>query len=398
MAFELKQRDGALAATPVVPEPVRDGRHFFARAINVVRRYPGFFVVVVAPSIAATAFFGFIQSPIYTSTAEIMIKSPTQSSNLNGIGSFLQSAGITSTPSDSYTVNSYLVSRSVVKELEKDPGIRAIYSRPEADFIDRFPNFFMHASFENLFSHYNNWVSITYDSNSNITTLAVKAFRPSDAQNLAQRLIALSELKVNEINDRVREHGLKQARIEVAQLQQKAAENEARITSFRTQASELDPNQASTQAVSLQSSLESELVSSRAALRQMQAAAPSSPMIPALQARVSALEAQARTELLKGTSGKDALAPKMAQYQQLTTQQQVLQQMLQSAVTAMEASAVSLQAQQIYIAPIAAPNAPDRGQSVYDRLLDILLSVSTFLLVYGIGRLLAAAVGDYVLQ
>jgi capsular polysaccharide transport system permease protein len=130
----------------------------------------------------------------------------------------------------------------------------------------------------------------------------------------------------------------------------------------------------------------------------MQVAAPNSPMIPALQSRVSALEAQAKAEQLKGTAGSDSLAPKMAQYQQLTTEQQVLQQMLQSAVTAMEASSVSLQAQQIYIAPIAAPNLPDRGQSIYDRLLDIILCVSTFLLVYGIGRLLAAAVGDYVLQ
>jgi capsular polysaccharide transport system permease protein len=368
------------------------------RAINVVRRFPGFFIVVVAPSIAAAAFFGFIQSPIYTSTAEIMIKAPSQTSTLNGIGSFLQSAGITTSPSDSYTVNSYLVSRSVVKELEKDPGIRAIYSRPEADFIDRFPNFFMGGSFENLFAHYNHWVSISFDSNSNITTLAVKAFRAKDAQALADRLIALSELKANDINNRVREHGLKQAREEVALLQQKSIENQARITSFRSRASVLDPNQASTQAVSLQSSLELDLVASRAALRQMQAATPRSPMIPALAARVSALEAQARAEQAKGTEGKDSLAPKIAQYQQLTTEQQVIQQMLQSAVTAMEASSVSVQAQQIYVAPIASPNLADRGQSLYDRLVAIILSVSTFLLVYGIGRLLAAAVGDYVLQ
>ncbi len=398
MAFDLKQRDGALAPTTAVSEPIRHDKNVLVRALSVVRRSPGFFIVVVAPSIVATAFFGFIQSPIYTSNAEIMIKAPSQTSSLNGIGSFLQSAGITSTPSDSYTVNSYLLSRSVVKDLEKDPGIRQIYSRPEADFIDRFPNFFIHGSFESLFEHYTSWVSISFDSNSNITTLAVKAFRPIDAQRLAQRLITLSEIKANEINDRVREHGLKQARDEVASLQQKALENEARITSFRSREAVLDPNQASTQTVSLLASLESELVASRAALKQMQTAAPNSPMLPALQSRVSALEAQSRVEQMKGTDGKDSLAPKMAQYQQLTTEQQVLQQMLQSAVTAMEASSVSLQAQQIYIAPIAAPNLPDRGQSIYDRLLDIIISVSTFLLVYGIGRLLAAAVGDYVLQ
>jgi capsular polysaccharide transport system permease protein len=398
LAFDLKQRDGALAPTTAVSEPIRHDKNVLVRALSVVRRSPGFFIVVVAPSIVATAFFGFIQSPIYTSNAEIMIKAPSQTSSLNGIGSFLQSAGITSTPSDSYTVNSYLLSRSVVKDLEKDPGIRQIYSRPEADFIDRFPNFFMHGSFESLFEHYTSWVSISFDSNSNITTLAVKAFRPIDAQRLAQRLITLSEIKANEINDRVREHGLKQARDEVASLQQKALENEARITNFRSREAVLDPNQASTQTVSLLASLESELVASRAALKQMQTAAPNSPMLPALQSRVSALEAQSRVEQMKGTDGKDSLAPKMAQYQQLTTEQQVLQQMLQSAVTAMEASSVSLQAQQIYIAPIAAPNLPDRGQSIYDRLLDIIISVSTFLLVYGIGRLLAAAVGDYVLQ
>ena len=123
--------------------------------MQFARRFPGFVVVVVIPSILAIAFFGFIQSNIYTSTAQILIKSPSQTSSLNGLGSFLQSTGITSTPSDSYTVNNYLISRAVVTSLEENPNIRALYSRPEADFIDRFPNIFVSNSFENLFQHYN---------------------------------------------------------------------------------------------------------------------------------------------------------------------------------------------------------------------------------------------------
>ena len=381
-----------------VSTPPGQTRRRSAGALDFVRRFPGFITVVVAPTILAMLFFGFVQSNIYTSTAQFLVRSGSAPSSISGLGAFLQGSGITTPTSDAYAVNAYLTSRDALKSLEQNPGVRQIYARPEADFIDRFPNFFLHGSFENLFWHYTNWIGVDYNSGSGITTLTVKAFRPEDADALASQLLALSENEVNRINDRIRAGGLKAAKKEVADLQQRSVDMQNQITGFRNREALLDPTQSSTQSVALVSSLEADLASAKAALNQFQSTAPRSPQLPALRDRIAAIQGQINAEGRKGAGGAQSLAPKLADYQQLVLKQQVLQQLLSSAVTALEAAEATVQQQQLYIARVAEPNHPDRAQSVYDRLIAIIVSIFSFLLIYGIGKLLTAAVGDYVLS
>ena len=102
--------------------------------------------------------------------------------------------GIARTVDDSNVVESYLISRDAVRELQAAAPLREIYSRPGADVFSRFPRlwgvfsrfprFWTHDSFEQLYWYYLDRVKVVPDTDTGITTLEVQAFRADDAQRM----------------------------------------------------------------------------------------------------------------------------------------------------------------------------------------------------------------------
>ena len=357
--------------------------------------YPGFTVIVAIPTILAAIYYFLLAAPIYASYAQFEVKSQNQNPVLSGIGGFLQSTGVASTPNDAYTVDAFLVSRDALRALQRNPGIGAMYARPEADFLARFPVFFLPANFEWLWWHFTEWTEVDFDSDTNITTLSVYAFRPEDARAIADRLLVLGEQEVNRLNDRMRNDTLAGSRREVAELQARAQAIQEKITAFRNRELYLDPTETSTQSVTLLSTLESQLVSTRASLGQLEHSAPASPQIPSLRAQERALEDQVTAELKKEAGGSDTLAPRLAQYQQLLFEQQNVQTMLTAALTSLESAEATVQQQQLYVARVEEANLPDYPWYPY-RIFDTFVVLVTLLLIYGIGRIVVAAVREHV--
>jgi capsule polysaccharide export protein KpsE/RkpR len=148
-----------------------------------LRAHSGFTVIVVIPSLLGALYYFVIAAPIYASYAQFEVKEASQNTSLSGLGSFLQATGVTNVTNDAYTVDTYLQSRDALRELVKNPGIDKIYARPEADFLVHFPAFYMPSSFEYLWWHYTWWTSADLNTDSNVTTLSVYAFRPKDANS-----------------------------------------------------------------------------------------------------------------------------------------------------------------------------------------------------------------------
>jgi capsular polysaccharide transport system permease protein len=368
------------------------------RLAPALRKHLWLITSVVIPTLVAVVYYALIAAPIYVSSAQFIVKNSTQSSSLSGMGQFLQSVGVTVSASDAYSVDAYITSRDALAELEKRSDIRALYNRREADLVARFPNFLelYRPAFEYLYWHYQNWIEVDFDSTTNITTVYAYAFRAEDARAVAAQLLVLSELAVNRLNDRVKADALRAMKDEVAHLQQRAEAVQAQITDFRNSQLILDPNQSSTAATTLRSTLESALVSARALLGQLQDSAPNSPQIAAMRARIKSLEDQVAEQEHKDAGGVNTLAPKVSQYDALLLQQQFAQQMLQAAVSSLETAEVNVQEQMLYVARIAEPNVPDWPQYPY-RVVDILLVFVTALLIYGVGRILGSVVREHML-
>ena len=221
------------------------------------------------------------------------------------------------------------------------------------------------------------------------------AFRPDDAQLVATKLLDLSESLVNALNERARNDSLAAARLEVEHLQHEGGDIQKQITDFRFRELMIDPTASSTAALARLASMEADLVSTRGLLTQIQKASPQSPQIASLRQRIESLQQQVSAEEQRDSGGTQSLAPKMAEYEQLLNKQQFVQLMLQTSVSALETAEVTVQQQQLYIERVAAPNIPDRALYPY-KLLDTLIAVITFLLIYAIGRLMVSVAKEHV--
>jgi capsular polysaccharide transport system permease protein len=372
-------------------------RHRTGRWFGLARRHAAFISIVLLPTLLGSVYYALLAAPVYVSTAQFIIKNSSPSSSVSGVGQFLQSTGLTPSASDAYSVGAYIISRDALAELEQNSEIRSIYSRPEADLIARFPNFYhlFRRSFEHLYWHYLNWIEVDFDSTTNITTIYAYAFRPADAHTVALQLLVLGEHAVNRMNDRVKQGTLRVMKEEVSDLQRRAEAIQSQITDFRNSELILDPNQTSTAATTLRSTLESTLVAARALLDQLQQVAPGSPQIPALRTRIKSLEDQVSQQERKDSGGANTLAPKISRYDMLLFQQKFAQQMLQAAVTSLETAEIGVQQQLLYIERIAEPRTPDWPQYPY-RLLDTLLVLVTALLIYGTGRIFYSIIKEHV--
>jgi len=193
---------------------------------------------VFLPTLAAGVYYFYIASDLYVSEAQFIVKMQTpQTSSL--LGTFLQSSGLTRSEDDTFSVNSFITSRDAVRLLQDHDHLRDVFDRPEADIITRFPSRIWGSSFEQLYKHYQNFVDVTYDSVTGVTTLQVMAYRAGDAQRIAQALLGYSENLVNKLNERAEQDSLAFARGEVksaeadleAIQQQRAALGQQRTSS-----------------------------------------------------------------------------------------------------------------------------------------------------------------------
>src|SRR5258707_126520 len=159
--------------------------------------------LALLPTIVATLYFTFIASDRYVSEAKFVVRTAAKANGLSGFGSFLQVTGLVRSQDDVFSVQDFITSRDAVRQLAEQLQITDIYTRPEADFIARYPSLFYGATLEQFHKYFQWMVTVTFSSTTGITTLRVQAFRPDDAHAIALGLLDLGEQTVNRMNGRI---------------------------------------------------------------------------------------------------------------------------------------------------------------------------------------------------
>ena len=101
---------------------------------------------------------------------------------------------------DSMTVDDYLQSHDAVEALQKRLDLVTLFRRPGTDLLSRM--MVARPTPEYLLGYYQRQVQVQFDSDTGITTLTARAFRPEDAYAIATQLLLLGEGRVNEMNVR----------------------------------------------------------------------------------------------------------------------------------------------------------------------------------------------------
>jgi capsular polysaccharide transport system permease protein len=355
-------------------------------------KFVPFILVVILPTVmTATYFYGFA-SDQYVSEARFVVRGDTQQTP-GGLSSLLQSAGVTHAQDDTFAVQDYILSRDALADLVKDNNIRTIFARPEADPLSRFPILWGGQSFEHLYKYYLKHVDVEMNTETGISELTVKSFRPNDSQYIAQALLLASERLVNRMNDRQRENKLRDSRKEVTLAEQRVQDVSNRIADFRNRQSLLDPNKQSVPMLQAIATLQGKLTSVKLELSQLQA---NSPLLASTRQRAAALEQQIANAKAEITGADSSLVPKIREFDELSLERDFAEKQLASATSSLESARINADRQELYLEEIVQPNTPDYA-SYPKRLSQVAVVFATLLGIYIGGALLIAGAREHKL-
>ena len=335
-------------------------------------RYGLFCALVVVPCMLSVLYLFFIASDRYLSEAEFIVRS-SNDSGYNSTAALMQSNGLSRAKDETYVVNAFINSRDAMDWLAKDANIRAIFSRPQADFVNRFPNMFTHDNRENFFRYYKKMISSDTDEETGISTIGVVAFSPKDAQDVATGLLRASEALVNRLNQRAEDDAVASGDVSVREARQELAGIERKLKSFRDQAGFVDAQHEDVAALKTVTSLTTTLAEIRANLQQLKAVAPNNPAIADLKEKAKSYEAAISRAKGAIAGDRSSIAAKLGDYDLLTLDATIAEKTLASAVAGKEAARQAAQRQHLYLQIVVKPNLSD--QHTYPRrLLGLLLT------------------------
>lgn len=365
----------------------------YERKVPLWRRVPlALLLLVVAPTALAAVYFLLIASPRYVSEARFVVRSSNQTPS--SLGMALQGVGISAGQSDAFAVHEYMTSADGLRDLQRHADVAALLSRPGVDALSRYPRIGEANSDEGLLKALNRFVVVGYDSSTGISTLRVEAFRPADARQIASLLLDGGEALVNRLNERSVNDAVRQARLTRENAIRNLTQAQANLTNFRNQKEFIDPQTLVTENAELIGQLNARIAELQAERSQIQAQAPASPQLPALDARIDAYNRQVAAQRSKVAAGGDALAPKVGAYEELSFNRELATRELAAATTSLLAAEQEARRQQAYLERVVSPNLPQTPTQPR-RWLSVLAVLATTLLLYGLGWLVWAGVREH---
>lgn len=367
--------------------------------VRWLRRQWVFSVVVLLPTVFMAVYLCFIAAPQYVSETHFLVRGKALGSgSIGGLGSLLDSGHGGS--QDTYAVQDYMMSRDALRLLISDVDIKGIFNRPYADFIARFPSLFTRNDFESFYEFYLGHVKARIDEETGISHLRVRTFSAEDSRRIAQTLLGAAEKLVNEMNDRQRYNMLHAAQVELDESLKELHDTELQLASYRYTNATIDPMKQAIPMVGTALSLEATLSMLEAEKKQLDMAAPNSPLRKVYSQRIASIQSQMQQMQSHITGKKGAsvsLVPKLLSYDELAVKRSIIEKKLAAEATALEMAKAQADRQMLYVTVVAQPSLPDYAE--YPRnLVFLVITFLTALTIYATGRLLVSGAREHALQ
>jgi capsular polysaccharide transport system permease protein len=384
-------------STPLPPQRRRAGR----RAMGV----RGWFaLLVLLPTLLVAGYYVFFAANIYESEARFLIRNRTAGGGVSG-GNPLDALGGRMAPmasaiggarpamEESRAVTAWASSHAAVTALRREIDLVAMWRREEADSIARL--WWERPQSEWLLWYFRRRVTVTLDPETGVMQLRVHAFRPEDAQQLAQEIMRKSEELVNTFSARSIADTLRAAQEDVNKAERRVLAAREALIAFREREQAFDPGASATGAVTTIAQLQATLTQARTEYEERRRfMRPDNPQLQVLQNRVAALQAQIATERARVTRGDEALTQQVAGFERLELERLLADRELSSATTSLEQARSDALRQQVFVMHVAEPQLPE--YALYPRATFNTLTVFVSLAVaFGIGWLLVVSAREH---
>lgn len=349
---------------------------------------------MLLPTVFVAVYYYLVASDQYESEAHFVVKtSDSQPAAPSGLGQALTLVGGASSERDALLIADYLKSHDAVSALQSRVGLTQRYRRPEADILSRL--WFAVPTPEQLQRYFNGKSDVDVSSETGITVLKVRSFRPEDSYRIVRELIQLGEGRVNTLNRRNYANAVAMAQRQVGEAETNLSRVQGQITRFRSDERDFNPQITGATRTSMVSELQGQLAVARAQESSMAAVLSSnSPQLIAVRQRVSALSRQVDAETSKLSQGPGNVAAGMGAYEEIKIRQEMAGKQFEIASAALQRAREDARRQQLFVVPVVDANMPVRA--LYpERTKTVITAFLALQLIYAIGWLIAAGVKEH---
>jgi capsular polysaccharide transport system permease protein len=340
---------------------------------------------VLAPVIGASLYWGLIANKQYLTEAKFSLQAAD--------GASWTALGVSSRNEkqmqDAQILTKYILSRTLIEEIDKQINIRQRFSRPETDYFSRFDQ---DAPIEKLEKYWKKRVDANVDLMSGIITVDVRAFTPQDSLAITQNIIEFSEKLVNELSTRVRQDALSQAQSVLTRAEGRVKAASAALRDARNAEGVLDATAAAEAMNKIVTQLRLKLATAEESQAlQSSAFATNSPQAKFLNARVESLKkqiAEYTTQIASAENSRSSMAGHAGVLSERQVDLSLAQQQYARAAVAYESARIDVDRQRTYLATFLRPTLAEK--STYPRRW-FEWSIIVFPAIIGWGMLAAIA-------
>lgn len=199
-----------------------------------------FIVFVLIPSVMAMIYYGFLVSKQYTTEVRMIVRTIGVSEKFDTSEDRAGRSiiGGDSLTQDSYIVASYLKSVEMVETLQKEIGLRQLFSKHDIDFISRLSG---NASIEALHSYWISHIDTYVDGPSGIIIFRVRAFSPQDSLTIMNAAMVAANNMIDKISQRAESDLIARAEADLAKSLAQYQDALNALRSYQNQTGVLDP-------------------------------------------------------------------------------------------------------------------------------------------------------------
>lgn len=344
----------------------------------VSRARLGFFLLVVAPTLAIAVYLAMYAAPRYQSTSLFVVRSQ-ESTSFGGLSSLVQSVASTTSHENAYVVLNWIRSADALDELNAKLGYQEMVSDPAIDPLSRWSGPLSQSGRQGLLKYYNSMVEASLDTRSGIVELTVTAFSPEDAHQISTVLIDAAEDLVNHMNTRENTARIAEAREEVARAEQVLLSVHLEEQRQRIEAGILDPKLETETSTGTLMALQQVLVTKRAEFQALAAGNPSSPLLPQMEREVAAVEDEIALTRSALAGKSDSLVETITRFEQLALSKKFAAEALLSARGTLETARIDASRKSLFLAAVASPDIPDTALRYRALTVSVTLFTALFL-------------------
>ncbi|WP_245749299.1 capsule biosynthesis protein [Jannaschia pohangensis] len=317
----------------------------------------------------------------YASYVGFSVRKEDTSSAIELLGGITELSG--SSSSDTDVLYKFLESQRLVRIVDAELDLRAIWSKADPD-ID--PIFAYHppGTIEDLLDYWERMVNVHYDSASGLLDLRVNAFTPEDAQAIAEAIFRESTEMINALSSIAREDTLRYTREELEVSVERLKAARTAMTKFRNDNRIVDPEANIQTQVGLLGSLQAQLAEALIDVDMLTGnSSTTDPRVEQQRRRVEVIEARiaAEQDKLGGTGGDSdtVFANILSEYEGLAVDRQFAEEAYRSSLAAFDSAQAEARRQSRYLAAHVEPTLAEASEYPRRALLLSLMSLFLFL-------------------